>query len=73
MNIFAMHLWIYMKIQKVFCVPSLWVGNFVKSDWSRFMYFLPKTVEDITLERWDILQGYLANDKYAIKWGASTE
>ncbi len=56
------------KNPKVFFVPSLWVANFVKSDWSRFMYFLPKAAEDITLERWDILQGYLANDESAIKW-----
>lgn len=53
---------------RVFFVPSLWVANFVKSDWSRFMYFLPKTVEDITLERWDILSGYLNGQKDAIKW-----
>ena len=53
---------------KVFFVPSIWVANFVKPDWSRFMYFLPKTVEDITLEKWDILQGYLNGESGAIKW-----
>lgn len=53
---------------KIFFVPSLWVANFVKSDWSRFMYFLPKTVEDITLERWDIISKYLQGDENAIKW-----
>ncbi len=52
----------------VFFVPSLWVANFVKPDWSRFMYFLPKTAEDITLERWDILEGYLNGEDSAIKW-----
>ena len=53
---------------KVYFVPSLWVANFVKSDWSRFMYFLPKTVEDITCERWDILEGYLTGEESTIKW-----
>ncbi len=32
------------------------------------MYFLPKTVEDITLERWDILTGYLNGESDAIEW-----
>jgi hypothetical protein len=70
---------------KVFFVPSLWVAKFVKSDWSRFMYFLPKTVENLTLERWDILKGYLDSEESSIqwannwpeeklvKWGTSTE
>jgi hypothetical protein len=53
---------------KVYFVPSLWVAQFVKSDWSRFLYFLPKTVEDLTLERWDILNGYLNGEASAIKW-----
>ena len=70
---------------RVFFVPSLWVANFIKSDWSRFMYFLPKTVEDLTLNRWDLLHGYLngnqdavdwANDwpeEKLVKWGTNTE
>lgn len=53
---------------RVFFVPSKWVAEFVKSEWSRYMYFLPKTVEDVTLERWDILKGYLNGDSDAIKW-----
>jgi hypothetical protein len=56
---------------KVFFVPSLWVAKFVKPDWSRFMYFLPKTVEDITLERWDFLTGYLMGEHDAIEWAES--
>ena len=53
---------------QVFFVPSRWVAEFVKPDWSRFMYFLPIGVIDITLERWDLLQGYLSGDDDAIKW-----
>ncbi len=53
---------------KIFFVPSIWVAKFVKPDWSRFMYFLPKAVEDITLERWDIISKYLEGDKDAIEW-----
>lgn len=52
----------------IFFVPSVWVANFVKPDWSRFMYFLPKAVEDLTLERWDVLSGYLEGSSDAIKW-----
>jgi len=70
---------------EVFFVPSVWVAKFVKTDWSRFLYFLPKTAEDLTLERWDMLQGYLSGNEDAIswandwpeerlvKWGTSTE
>lgn len=32
------------------------------------MYFLPKAVEDLTLERWDVLSGYLEGSSDAIKW-----
>jgi len=53
---------------QVFWVPSKWVSEFVKPDWSRFMYFLPIGVSDITLERWDILNGYLSGEYDAIEW-----
>ena len=53
---------------RVFFVPSLWVANFVKSDWSRFMYFLPTTAESLTLNRWDLLKGYLEGNSESIKW-----
>lgn len=53
---------------QTFLVPSRWVAEFVKPDWSRFMYFLPVGVKDITLERWDILQGYLSGNADAVEW-----
>ncbi len=53
---------------QVFFVPSRWVAEFVNPDWSRFMYFLPIGVSDITLERWDIIQGYLDGEGSASKW-----
>ena len=49
-------------------VPSRWVAEFVKPRWSRFMYFLPKSAEDLTCERWDLVQGYLAGGLAAIEW-----
>ena len=53
---------------QVFFVPSRWVAEFVKPDWSRHMYFLPKTAEQLTCERWDLVRGNLAGDPKAIQW-----
>ena len=53
---------------EVFLVPSRWVANFVKQDWSRFMYFLPTTVESLTKDRWDLVDDYLAGKEKAITW-----
>jgi hypothetical protein len=53
---------------RIFFVPSLWVAKFVKPDWSRFMYFLPSTAQDLTLERWDLVKGFLVGEKVASKW-----
>ena len=53
---------------RIFFVPSRWVAEFVKPDWSRFMYFLPTTAQDLTLERWDLVKGFLSGDKVAIDW-----
>jgi hypothetical protein len=53
---------------EVFFVPSRWVANFVKPDWSRHMYFLPMRATALTRERWDLVQGYLAGDPQAIAW-----
>ena len=55
----------------VFFVPSLWVAKFVKPEWSMARYFLPTTVKDLTLDRWDLVQGFLACDKAAIDWANS--
>lgn len=55
----------------VFFVPSRWVAEFVKPDWSRFMYFLPTTARDLTLNRWDIFENYLEADHEAISWANS--
>jgi hypothetical protein len=55
----------------VFFVPSRWVAEFVKPGWSMCRYFLPTTVKDLTVERWDLVQGFLAGDKIAIEWSNS--
>ena len=52
----------------VFFVPSRWVAEFVKPDWSRFMYFMPTTAKDLTFEHWDIVKGYLAGERDAVDW-----
>ena len=53
---------------EVFLVPSRWVAEFVKVDWSRFMYFLPTTAKELTYERWDLVTSYLDGKKEAIEW-----
>ena len=52
----------------IFFVPSRWVAEFVKSDWSRYMYFLPTTAKDLTFERWDLVRDYLAGENVAVDW-----
>lgn len=56
---------------QTFFVPSRWVAEFVKDNWSRFMYFLPATVKDLTLERWDLFSAYLNGEQGAIEWANS--
>ena len=52
----------------IFFVPSRWVAEFVKPDFSRFRYFLPTSAKDLTVERWDVVKGYLAGEKAAVDW-----
>ncbi len=53
---------------RVFFVPSRWVAEFVKPDFTRYRYFLPKTAEQLTSERWDLVRGYLAGEATALEW-----
>jgi len=53
---------------QAFFVPSRWVAEFVKADWSRFLYFLPMSAKELTYERWDMVQGYLAGESAAVDW-----
>lgn len=52
----------------VFLAPSRWVAEFVKPGWGRYMYFLPKSAEEKTLNRWDLVSKYLDNDPEAVAW-----
>jgi len=56
---------------EVFLVPSRWVAEFVKDDWSMCMYFLPTAVTELTHERWDLIAAYLDGKKEAIEWANS--
>ena len=56
---------------QVFFVPSRWVAEFVKDDWSRYMYFLPASVKDLTRERWDLFSAYLNGEPSAVAWANS--
>jgi len=56
---------------EVFFVPSYWVGQFVKEDFSRKMFFLPTTANDISREKWDYVSRYLDGDPEIISWATS--
>lgn len=56
---------------RAYLVPSRWVAEFVKPGWSRYMYFLPSSVSDLTAERWDLVSGYLAGEPEAAYWATS--
>ena len=56
---------------EVFFVPSFWVGQFVKQDFSRKLYFLPSTADDISKERWDYVSRYLSGDLDVAAWATT--
>jgi hypothetical protein len=59
---------------RVFFVPSRWVAEFVKPDFSRKLYYLASVTENLeeiealTSERWDLVTDYLAGNQKAIDW-----
>ncbi len=56
----------------VYIVPSIWVSEFVKPDFTRKVFFLPKKASDLTKNNWDLLSNILLNDnktiEFAQKW-----
>ena len=44
----------------VFIVPSNNVANFLKEDWSRYMYWIMENEKDKYLEAWDIITNELS-------------
>jgi hypothetical protein len=53
---------------RVFVVPSLWVGSFVKEEWSRKRYMLPKDAWPQCLERWDRVSAFFSGDPDTASW-----
>lgn len=54
----------------IYVVPSKWVADFVKPDFSRAIFFLPKKAADLTRNRFDILKKILYDDKETIDWAS---
>lgn len=52
----------------IFIVPSKWVAEFVKPDFSRYMYFLPIKAAEKTKNRLDILEAVLNDDNEVLEW-----
>jgi hypothetical protein len=55
----------------VYIIPSKWVSEFVKPNFTRFVYFLPKAASDLTRNRWDIIDKVLGNDSEILKWASN--
>ncbi|MGF1451813.1 MAG: hypothetical protein ACFB21_07050 [Opitutales bacterium] len=55
----------------VFIVPSLWVGDFLNPEFSRKIYFLPTTADELAEERWDHLQRFLEGDREIREFAAT--
>ena len=53
---------------RVFLVPSVWVGSFVKEDWKLKMYMLPTEVWPQCLERWDRMTAFFSGDADTVSW-----
>lgn len=80
-NRFSDHLWYaFVDLQesdtpswnpRVFLVPSLWVGKFVKEDWSRKLYMLPAEAWRLCLERWDHINGFFERNLETRNWYSS--
>lgn len=68
----------------VYIVPSLWVGDFVKADWSRKMYFLPSSAWELTKNKWGLISSCLDDNPETklfsqtwpedklVRWGRNT-
>lgn len=54
----------------VYIIPSLWVAEFVKPDFSRKMYFLPKAAADLTRNKWELIEKVLEEDEELLKWAS---
>ena len=56
---------------QVYFVPSFWVAQFVKPEFSRKLFFLPATAFDITCEKWDLVQRFLSADPQTRNWATT--
>lgn len=56
---------------RTFIVPSLWVAEFVRPDFSRKIYFLPESAFEQTLNKWEHITQTLENDKTTIDFATN--
>lgn len=54
----------------IYIIPSIWVSEFVKPEFSRKMFFLPKAAADLTRNNWSILEKYFNNDSETLDWAS---
>ena len=54
----------------VYIIPSKWVADFVKPEFSRKMYFLPIAAADLTRNNWKILEKALNKDEEILNWAS---
>jgi len=56
---------------EVFFVPSKWVAEFVKSDWTRYLYYLPISAKELCYEKWDNIKRCLDDDQEVFEYSQS--
>ena len=54
----------------VYIIPSKWVADFVKPEWSRKIYFLPKAAADVTRNKWETLIKALGENEEILEWAS---
>jgi hypothetical protein len=52
----------------VFLVPSLWVGSFVREDFSRKMYLLRSELWSSCQDRWDRIEQFFEEKEDTLNW-----
>ncbi len=66
--IFVDFKWNFHEEPDVFIVPSRWVSEFVKPEFSRYMYFLPIKAAEKIKNNWEILDAVLNECNETLEW-----
>lgn len=62
--------WDHQAEPNVYIVPSKWVAEFVKPNFTRKLFFLPKPAADITRNNWELFDKIFDGDVDTLKWAS---